>query len=263
MRKVIFSTVVILIVVLAAGFGMLYVIGDRLIEEAIMAELEALEEELSLSLENELDAVLDNADGENLEVRDQNSIGENNSVKEDQPKSTQPESAEGIDKVSETAFQNHGNKLNGSDGKSGNTNNNPGNANAGDETKNTDSSGQNTDNLKENISNTKENSQNEGKQDVPASSENNRQDTSGEKDTRVFTPEKIVQVKNKVSTVDKIEASALALKRLSLSDINELISMISGGVTREEKERAKQIAYSRFSEEEIKKIKEMYAKYIR
>jgi hypothetical protein len=79
----------------------------------------------------------------------------------------------------------------------------------------------------------------------------------------VITASKINEVKDKVSATDKMEAAALALSRLKGSDIDELKAMLPGGLTSEEKARAKEIMYDRFSEEEIERIYEMYGKYMK
>lgn len=78
-----------------------------------------------------------------------------------------------------------------------------------------------------------------------------------------ITTEKIVEIKNEVAPTDKISAAALILKRLSADDINVLKGYLSGGLSAEEKEKAKQIAYSRFTAEEISEIKSMYSKYMK
>lgn len=77
-----------------------------------------------------------------------------------------------------------------------------------------------------------------------------------------FATNDIKEVKDSVTPTDKISIAAMLLKKLSASDINELKSMLSGGVTAAEKQRAKEIAYKRFSEEEIKEIYKIYRKYV-
>lgn len=81
--------------------------------------------------------------------------------------------------------------------------------------------------------------------------------------TVVINNDKIVEIKNEVTTEDKLAAAALVLKRLSVNDINELKDMMAGGLSEEEKARAKQLAYSRFTADELAKIKEMYSKYMK
>jgi hypothetical protein len=78
-----------------------------------------------------------------------------------------------------------------------------------------------------------------------------------------LTPERINQIKNEVSAADKISAAALALKRLSASDIKELTDMLNHGLSKADREKAKALAYARFTPDEIEKIKEMYEKYMK
>ncbi len=69
------------------------------------------------------------------------------------------------------------------------------------------------------------------------------------------------EIKDEVSASDKITAAALAIKRLSSSDINTLKGMLAGGLSEEELSKAKALAYARFTKDEIAQIKEMYARY--
>jgi hypothetical protein len=78
-----------------------------------------------------------------------------------------------------------------------------------------------------------------------------------------ITTDKIAEIKAEVAPTDKISAAALVLKRLSAGDVNELKNLMADGLTAEEKEKAKQIAYSRFTEQEINEIKAMYSKYMK
>lgn len=82
--------------------------------------------------------------------------------------------------------------------------------------------------------------------------------------TKAVLPDvKLNEIKNEVSATDKIGAAALAIKRLSSSDISQLKGMLAGGLSEEELAKAKAMAYARFSEKEIEQIKEMYAKYMK
>lgn len=74
--------------------------------------------------------------------------------------------------------------------------------------------------------------------------------------------QKVKEIKEQISPTDKVEAAALVIKRLSKEDIDTLTQLLSGGITAEEKEKAKEIMFSRFTEEEITRIKEMYIKYM-
>jgi hypothetical protein len=75
--------------------------------------------------------------------------------------------------------------------------------------------------------------------------------------------DQIVEVKDRVSAIDKISAGTLILKRLSPSDLSELKGMLSNGVSSEEKSRAKAMVYQRFTPDEVKEIKAMYSKYMK
>lgn len=77
-----------------------------------------------------------------------------------------------------------------------------------------------------------------------------------------MAPEKIKEIKDKVSAADKMTAAALVLKRLKQSDINKLMKMLEGGLTVDEKDKAKRLVYERFTAEEVAKIKEIYRKYM-
>ena len=78
-----------------------------------------------------------------------------------------------------------------------------------------------------------------------------------------ITVTQIKDVKDEVTSADKVVAASMVMKKLSASDISTLQGMLSGGLSAEEKEKAKDIAYARFTEEEIAKIKELYHKYMK
>ena len=77
-----------------------------------------------------------------------------------------------------------------------------------------------------------------------------------------LTIDEINEIKDSVTAVDKIETAALMLKRLSSSDIDVLKKMLAGGVSGEEKNEAKKLVYQKFTEEEVEAIKEIYKKYM-
>lgn len=78
-----------------------------------------------------------------------------------------------------------------------------------------------------------------------------------------ISKEKLEEIKESITPSDKIVAAALVLAKLDQSDIKELTDLSVGGITSEEKEKMKTIVYSRFTEEEIEKIKGMYIKYMK
>jgi hypothetical protein len=88
-------------------------------------------------------------------------------------------------------------------------------------------------------------------------------ETSNSNDQKIqYTVEQMNEVKEKVTAVDKISSAALLIKRLNTADINELKSMLPGGVDAAEKKRAKEIMYQRFTPEEIETIQSLYQKYM-
>lgn len=77
-----------------------------------------------------------------------------------------------------------------------------------------------------------------------------------------ITKDKIKEVKESVTVVDKATITKMVLQHLTAADIEELKNLAAGGLTAEEKARAKEIAYSRFTKEEIQRIQELYTKYL-
>lgn len=77
-----------------------------------------------------------------------------------------------------------------------------------------------------------------------------------------ITLSKMKEVKEQVTAQDKISVAAMVTSKLSTGEIDKLKGMVSGGLTAKEKAEAKRIAFSNFSADEIKKIKEIYYKYI-
>jgi len=78
----------------------------------------------------------------------------------------------------------------------------------------------------------------------------------------VIPSQKVEEIKDKVSTTDKLSAAALVLKRLSPSDIQQLEKMVANGLDSTEKAKAEQLVYSKFAPAEIEQIKQMYDKYM-
>lgn len=102
--------------------------------------------------------------------------------------------------------------------------------------------------------------QNTPKQDTPKQVVPGR-DATVQQAPVLLTPEKINEIKDSVGAKDKMEVAAMALKKFSASEINELKKIPIGGITNEEKQKLKELLYSRFTKEEIAKIMEMYKKY--
>lgn len=78
-----------------------------------------------------------------------------------------------------------------------------------------------------------------------------------------ITVDTIAEIKDSVSNNDKAKAATLVLSNLTSSDIKTLQTFLSGGITPEEAKQAKEIAYARFSDEDIKTVKELYYKYMK
>lgn len=90
-----------------------------------------------------------------------------------------------------------------------------------------------------------------------------KKDTADNAEKNTISDQKIKEVKDNVETADKMKAASLVLKRLSASDISALLKMAEGGVSQEEKKKAVELVYEKFTEDEIKEIKAMYAKYMK
>lgn len=120
-----------------------------------------------------------------------------------------------------------------------------------------------TDQQKQNNSVEESNNASEKKDEVPP--EPKQSIETAEKQAKPkeapVTTKQIEELKHSVTVQDRVKASGLVLKRLDMEDIKKLMGMLDGGVTKEEKEQAKQIVYKEFTPEEIKEIKELYNKY--
>lgn len=78
-----------------------------------------------------------------------------------------------------------------------------------------------------------------------------------------ITVDTIAEIKDSVTNNDKAKAATLVLSNLTSSDIKILQTFLSGGITPQEAKKAKEIAYARFSDEDIKTVKELYYKYMK
>lgn len=108
-----------------------------------------------------------------------------------------------------------------------------------------------------------------GKQQVNEPDMNNTQNTnsaikSNDVDTEYGSLDSSLQkkIEDSVSMDDKRKALKLITSKLTGSDISFLISLVKGGLTGEEKSRAVNLAYKRFTQSEIDSIKILYNKYI-
>lgn len=78
---------------------------------------------------------------------------------------------------------------------------------------------------------------------------------------KAIAPEKIVEISEQVSTVDKAKVVKLMTDKFSVEEIKGFSGMASGGVDSEELQDIKETLKSRVSEEEIQYLKELYKKY--
>lgn len=124
--------------------------------------------------------------------------------------------------------------------------------------------------VKNTTENTKPTSENKDKKSNETNSKETDNKSNTENDTKddtqedvVFSNDKIENVQDEISFKDKATAVKLVLSKLTLSDIAALRKLTEGGLTTEERVEAKRIALSRFTEEEIKIIDELYEKYLK
>lgn len=106
------------------------------------------------------------------------------------------------------------------------------------------------------------NTENKDNNDTEKSSNNNTSSNkpSNKKPNDKTADDKIKEAKDSVSFKDKAKALTL-LAKLKPSDISMLKTMMSGGVSPEEKEKAKKLALKKFTKSELETIKVLYNKY--
>lgn len=66
-----------------------------------------------------------------------------------------------------------------------------------------------------------------------------------------------------IPVMEKVELTKMILAKLSSREINELKSMASEGFSAEEKKKAIELVYSKFTVEEIEYIKALFMKYLK
>ena len=111
--------------------------------------------------------------------------------------------------------------------------------------------------------NTPLNNSNASQNQNPDTTENTTQVPKNETSNPTeITREKLENIKGNIAAGDKVAIANFVFKKLTQDDIKEITAMIAGGLTSDEKKRAKQIAYSRFSDSEIKTIIQLYNKYM-
>jgi|GEM_PF-3108766 len=70
-------------------------------------------------------------------------------------------------------------------------------------------------------------------------------------------------VSRQVPMQEKAEITKIVMSKLSGAEISELTAMASGGITAEEKKKAKEIVYSKFTPTEIEYLMSLYNKYMK
>lgn len=98
----------------------------------------------------------------------------------------------------------------------------------------------------------------EGQQEESSSSE--AQDNEQMKYEASISAEKASQAQEQITLKDKARVTSVLLKRLSSSDIQQLSSLASGGVSVEEKRQAKEIILDRLNEDEYNELIAIAAK---
>ncbi len=77
-----------------------------------------------------------------------------------------------------------------------------------------------------------------------------------------ITLNEIKDIKNKITTTDKLTAAIIVLKRLSFAEINTIKNSMVGGITPEEKKEIRRIVYSKFTSDEINTLHKIFRKYV-
>ncbi len=80
--------------------------------------------------------------------------------------------------------------------------------------------------------------------------------------TEQIIEQKVDQIVESISEKTKKELIAMITSKLTSSEISYFLSMLSGGLSAEEKIEGKKFVYSRFNSEEIATIQALYDKYI-
>lgn len=99
--------------------------------------------------------------------------------------------------------------------------------------------------------------------DVPVKDKDTDEPKPTEKPSQAIDARKIEEIKDKVSFQDKMALSTIAVKRLSSTDISNLSKMSSNGLSDKELEYTKRLVKSKFSQDEVDKIKDIYKKYLK
>lgn len=79
----------------------------------------------------------------------------------------------------------------------------------------------------------------------------------------VMTSKEIKNASDGIPVKEKLEVTKMVVSKLSGSEISMLSAMATGGISSEEKKKAKELVYSRFTPQEIEYIKSLYYKYVK
>lgn len=82
-------------------------------------------------------------------------------------------------------------------------------------------------------------------------------------DAQVVSKGDLQAVSQQVPMQEKVEITKIVMSKLSGAEISELTAMASGGITTEEKKKAKDIVYSKFTPAEIEYLMELYNRYMK
>jgi hypothetical protein len=233
MKKVIIYVGCAIVLIVGIGMVVLYNMGDRIFDEVIRSQLESID----LTEEPTGDS------GNTAQVDGNAAVSQQSAGANEQGNNSAGQTPDG----SKTAGDSQKSDPNATGGKAGSSEGSSGNTGKTTGKTDTTASGKTTGATKQTG-------------EKPAGSGTDNKTILP--DTEKITVDKINEVKDKVSAADKMEAAALVLKRLSTDEINMLTKMLAGGLTPEEKAQAEKLAYSKFTKDEIEKIRNMYLKYM-
>ncbi len=285
MKKIIISIIVVVVLLSGASVLFLYRLGDRMLEEMLLTELGSedilLDDDMFGDMGKNV-AIDERNDESDVQSGDQDlkedndkidtgKVGDNGktvAVKDNEGKEVKEPKATDNSKTAESADS--GNKNSGTDvsGNDAVVSEPAGSENKNPKDNNDNLNTQKPDNEK-NIADDKSGSDGskapDGKGNLPINNNDKgaEQKPPDKPKEQTITADKIEEIKDKVSFKDKMEISTMVLKRLSTSDINNLRKMTSNGLNDTEVDYAKDLVKSKFTEDEVVKIKDMYNKFMK
>ncbi|MEN8906600.1 MAG: hypothetical protein ABF289_11635 [Clostridiales bacterium] len=102
-------------------------------------------------------------------------------------------------------------------------------------------------------------------ENITTDDENSNQKSEAEK-TQTSEKKNVISVDNmkkaneNITKKEKVKVAATVVKRLSISEMSDLKGMAKGGLSNDEKSKAKDIIYNKFTEEEVENMKDLYLK---